>query len=292
MNPPDVSAPAAVAVGDCNGDGNLDLAVANQNPGSITILPGDGPGHFTAVAASTATGSNKPYALAVGDFNGDGISDLAVANEDSNNITVLLGDGTGRSTATAVSPAVEGSQASIAVGDFNGDGHLDLAIANQGGLSVTILLGDGTGNFTANAATPSLNDNPDSIAIGDFNGDGRLDIVTANLGNLASILLQVLQAPQTITFSTNPPASAAHNSQFTVAASASSNLPVAYTSSGSCTNSGATYTITGSTGTCSVIVNQAGNSQYLAAPQVTETVSATPVNQTISFSTNAPASAA
>ncbi|MFZ0478610.1 MAG: Ig-like domain repeat protein [Terriglobales bacterium] len=99
-------------------------------------------------------------------------------------------------------------------------------------------------------------------------------------------------ASQTITFSTNAPASAAYNSQFTVAATASSGLTVAYTSSGSCTNSGATYTMTSGTGTCSVIANQAGNTNYAAAPTVTQTTSATAASQTITFTTNPPASAA
>jgi hypothetical protein len=100
----------------------------------------------------------------------------------------------------------------------------------------------------------------------------------------------VLQ-PQTITFTTNPPATAAYNSSFTVAASASSGLGVTYTSSGSCSNSGATYTMTSGTGTCSVIANQAGNSTYAAAAQVTKTANATQATQTITL-TNLPTSAA
>jgi sugar lactone lactonase YvrE/phosphotransferase system HPr-like phosphotransfer protein len=100
-------------------------------------------------------------------------------------------------------------------------------------------------------------------------------------------------APQTITFTTNPPGSAAYNSSFTVAATGGgSGNAVTFTSSGACTNSGATYKMTSSTGTCSVIANQAGNSNYAAAAQVTKTVSATLATQTITFTTNPPASAA
>jgi large repetitive protein len=99
-------------------------------------------------------------------------------------------------------------------------------------------------------------------------------------------------ATQTITFTTNAPTSAIYGSNFTVAATASSGLAVAYTSLGSCSNSGAAYTMTSGTGTCSVIINQAGNSNYAAAPQVTQTASATPATQTITFTTNVPASAA
>jgi hypothetical protein len=105
-------------------------------------------------------------------------------------------------------------------------------------------------------------------------------------------LSATILATQTIAFTTNPPASAAYNTSFTVVASASSGLAVTFTSSGACSNSGATYTMISGTGTCSVIANQAGNSNYAAAPQVTRTVSATHAPQTITFTTSPPASAA
>jgi hypothetical protein len=79
---------------------------------------------------------------------------------------------------------------------------------------------------------------------------------------------------QTITVNTPAPATATHGSQFTVAATASSGLPVTYSSSGACTNSGPTFTMVSSTGTCNVMYNQAGDANYAAAPQVTETVNA------------------
>jgi hypothetical protein len=95
----------------------------------------------------------------------------------------------------------------------------------------------------------------------------------------------VNKAAQTITFTTNPPASAAFNSSFTVAATASSGLAVTFSSSGSCSNSGATYTMTSSTGTCSVIASQVGNANYTAAAAVTKTVSASGPVITVSAST-------
>ena len=98
-------------------------------------------------------------------------------------------------------------------------------------------------------------------------------------------------AAQSITFTASPPASAVYNSGFTVAASASSGLGVTFTSSGSCSNSGAKYTMTSGTGTCSVIANQAGNSNYAAAAQVTKPVTSTLAAQTITFTTSALAKA-
>jgi sugar lactone lactonase YvrE len=94
------------------------------------------------------------------------------------------------------------------------------------------------------------------------------------------------QLSQTITFTTNPPSSAAYNTSFSVAATGgASGDAVIFTSSGACSNSGATYTMTNSTGTCSVIANQAANSNYAAAPQITKTVTANGPLVTVSPST-------
>ncbi len=107
-----------------------------------------------------------------------------------------------------------------------------------------------------------------------------------------TLSVNATQASQSITFTQNAPASATYNSNFTVAATGgASGNAVTFTSAGSCSNSGATYTMTSSTGTCSVMANQAGNGNYAAATQVTQTVSATPAPQTITFSTSAPATA-
>jgi hypothetical protein len=100
------------------------------------------------------------------------------------------------------------------------------------------------------------------------------------------------KAGQTINITTHAPASAASNQQFTVAATGGgSGNAVAFSSSGACSNSGATFTITSATGTCSVRYDQAGDSNYNAAPQVVETVSVGKTDQTITVTTHAPASA-
>ncbi len=91
------------------------------------------------------------------------------------------------------------------------------------------------------------------------------------------------QVAQTITFNTSAPASAVYGSQFTVAATASSGSAVTFTSAGACSNLGATYTMTSGTGSCSVIANQAGNTEYSAAPPVTQTTNATLASQVITF---------
>lgn len=93
----------------------------------------------------------------------------------------------------------------------------------------------------------------------------------------------IIPAIQTITFTKNAPASAATNSSFTVAATASSGLPVSYTSSGQCSNVGANYTMSSETGTCTVIANQAGDADYVAAPTVTQSVTVTPATVSFTF---------
>src|SRR5207248_824865 len=90
-------------------------------------------------------------------------------------------------------------------------------------------------------------------------------------------------ADQTITVTTGTAATGAYNASFTVAATASSGLPVSFGSSGACTNSGASFTITSGTGTCTVSYDAAGNESYSAAPQVTETVTAQKADQSITF---------
>ena len=130
-------------------------------------------------------------------------------------------------------------------------------------------------------------------------GTGTCSVIANQAGNANySAAAQVTQttnatqASQTITFTTNAPASAAYGTNFTVAATGgASGNSLVFTSAGSCSNSGATYTMTSGTGTCSVIANQAGNTNYSAATQVTETTNATLASQTITFTTPAPASA-
>jgi hypothetical protein len=187
---------SAVAVGDFNGDGFLDLAVTSDPqgvPGTVAVFLGHGDGTFTT-GESISVGV-VPSDLLVADFNGDGIPDLAVTNLD-NTVTVLLGNGDG-TFATTSSPAVGMLPYAVVAGDFNGDGILDLATANCGDGcgnniddgTVTVLLGNGDGTFT-NKSTPSVGSTPQSIMLGDFNGDGLPDVAVVNQGsNTVTVLL-------------------------------------------------------------------------------------------------------
>ncbi len=183
--------PLSVAIGDFNGDGKPDLAVANNplNGGttSIGIFLGDGKGGFSAGTAVTA-GLSSPYAVTAGDFNGDGKTDLAVANYGNNSIGIFLGNGSGGFTVgTAVTVGTQ--PISLATGDFNGDGKTDIAVADYGNNKISVLIGNGSGGFTAGSFN-SGGTNPRAVAVADFNGDGKLDLVVTNYaGNNAVIFL-------------------------------------------------------------------------------------------------------
>ncbi|MFI5364601.1 MAG: FG-GAP-like repeat-containing protein [Candidatus Binatia bacterium] len=179
--------PGSVAVGDFNGDGHLDLAVANGFPSTVSILLGTGTGSFGA--ATNFTVGFGADSVAIGDFNGDGHLDLATANAGDNTVSILLGTGTG-SFGAATNFGVGTYPTSVAVGDFNGDGHLDLAVANGNDSTVSILLGTGTGSFGAatNFGVGTYTYYPSSVAVGDFNGDGHLDLATANEGTVSVLL--------------------------------------------------------------------------------------------------------
>jgi hypothetical protein len=166
--------PSFVAAGDFNGDGRIDLAVANGGRSSISILRGSGTGSF--VDAGTVGVAGRPAAIAVGDFDRDGDSDLAVSTNTSN-VSILLGTGTGSFVGTNV--PVGGAQGRLAIGDFNGDSFSDLALVNS---AVLVLLGTGTGSFGAPTAF-SAGISPSAVAVGDFNGDGRSDLAVSDSGS-------------------------------------------------------------------------------------------------------------
>ena len=206
-------APQSVAVGDFDGDGLPDVAVAINNPDAVSILLNTTPMGATAAsfaAPQTFAAGASPGSLAVGDINADGMLDLAVSNPGSATVTVLLNTTPAGSQTLSFTPpqtfATGASPAGIAFGDFNEDGRPDLAVANAGSHTASVLLnttvrGATTAAFAPQRTFPVVNTpaGPSSIAVGDFNGDGKPDLVVANAGAASvSVLLNTTPAGTTI----------------------------------------------------------------------------------------------
>jgi len=176
----------ALAAGDWDSDGTMDLAVANFGSNSVSILKNDGTGVF--VQSSAVANQIGATAIVTGDWDGDGDLDLAVANFGANSISLLINDGSGF---FSVVRAVSGQQGAkgLAVGDWDGDGALDLAVANSGSDSVAILFNNGAGIFTV-SHTVGGQQNAAALASGDWDNDGDLDLAVANFGSNSVAFLE------------------------------------------------------------------------------------------------------
>lgn len=188
---------ANLVAADLNNDGKLDLAVADSATNNISVLLGNGNGSFSNSVNYKADTNNSVQTLAVGDLNGDGIPDIAVATLGCNpclqgtpggNVSVLTGKGGGTFNSPVTYSLPYGLQG-IAIADFNGDGAADVVVTNFITSGVAVMLNAGNGTLQApyffGAGNGTL-----SVAVGDLNGDGKPDIVALNGGsNNASILL-------------------------------------------------------------------------------------------------------
>jgi outer membrane protein assembly factor BamB len=183
--------PAAVATADFDSDGIPDVAVASSGTDLVQVFRGDGLGGLITPASATQGVGLNPSALVVGDFDGDGIPDLAAAAEGSGFVYVYLGDGLG-GLAPGIQTGVGAGPRALVTGFFDADARLDLAVANANGNSATILLGDGDGTFTEAPGSPvslGAGTGPSGIAAGDIDGDMDTDLVTANTDSATASVL-------------------------------------------------------------------------------------------------------
>lgn len=183
--------PDGLVVADFNQDGRPDLAIASGV--KLYTMLGNGDGTFTPASGSPASIPSPPYndfgspyigTLAVGDFNHNGHSGLAIAEYQNEAAVIFEGNGNGTFTSSSAVFAESGGtpMSAVEAADFNADGNLDLALVNQlNGVSLIALgYGDGAFNSAGDLYTQGF---AAGVAVGDFNGDGKLDVAVAGGGS-------------------------------------------------------------------------------------------------------------
>jgi hypothetical protein len=177
--------PKWISVSDVNHDGNPDILVANADAGTVSVLLGNGLGEFHEASGSPFPAGHLPNDIAVADMNGDGFRDLVIANHQSPNITILLGDGKGGFAPSPGSPFDVHSKPhphGVAVADFNGDGISDVVTDSWGDNQIELLLGDGKGGLITPGHFFPVGRRPyERLRSADFNNDGFPDVATTNL---------------------------------------------------------------------------------------------------------------
>lgn len=173
---------SGILAADFNQDGIPDIAAMSQEDGTngdVAIFLGNGDGTFHGPVDNVL--GNFPVAIALGDFNRDGILDFVTVDYFNNVADVSLGNGDGTFQPIVAYPIGSGPYG-VVTGDFNGDGFIDIAAVNNNPNTMSVLLGNGDGTFQTQQVY-STGNSPEFITAGDLNGDGNLDLIVANYGD-------------------------------------------------------------------------------------------------------------
>ncbi|MEP1306555.1 MAG: FG-GAP-like repeat-containing protein [Balneola sp.] len=181
--------PWAMAIGDLDGDGKPDMAVANRVDNTVLLyLNTSSSGSISSgsfgTPSSISVGSGAPRGVDIYDIDGDGAKDLIVSNFDTNTLSVYRNtSSTGSiSFATNVDLSATSGPWGMAFGDVDGDGKPDIAVANRGTTKISVFRNTssvGSISFTTKSDF-STGSGPFNVALGDLDGDGKLDMVTGN----------------------------------------------------------------------------------------------------------------
>ena len=179
---------ASVAAGDLTGDGRIDLLLAHRD--GVTLLVGDGTGGFERKLGFDA--GENPVDVAVGDLDSDGDLDAAVANHETDYVTLLRNDGRGALSAPPHSPLhleLDPHPHAVELTDLDGDGRLDLLVDDRRGEAILLLSGRGDGTFDPEPVRIDVGGDPyRGMALADLDGDGRTDLITPNVAEVAIVL--------------------------------------------------------------------------------------------------------
>jgi hypothetical protein len=181
--------PNDLVIADLNGDGNLDIGIANTEVSMLTILFGNGKGQFNQDINSRIAVNSRPHThgIATGDFNNDGKADLATDSWGENSIVLIYGNGRGGFTNPQKYEVGNRPYQRLRAADVNNDGRTDLVTTNLEGGNVTVLLNQQDGKLLEAPGSPfAAGDAPFGVAIGDINGDGNIDLAVVNSPTITS----------------------------------------------------------------------------------------------------------
>jgi hypothetical protein len=169
--------PDGMALGDLDGDGDLDLLAAqfSSRSNTVSVRFNNGAGHFSG--SQQVVVGNAPKRVVLGDVDGDGDLDMLTANQGSSTVSVRLNDGAG-TFGGGSEIGVDTYPTRVALGDLDGDGDLDLLVATYTGL-LNVRLNDGTGTFHPGQSVRAQVSVTDAV-LGDVDGDGDLDVLATN----------------------------------------------------------------------------------------------------------------